>query len=1800
VCFSRIISPEVSDWLSMRSSTSRRKETSGATAGTERVTREVPASGSSGVEMDVEVTEKDTAQESVDMEVSESSRRPSQEEESRQKRQRASSKPRPPSRKVVEDEEELVDYEPDEEEPKRKEQDTGESTKQEQIMGPAKHRREVVALLFDQMLKEKTAVEDDISARMGEKFTDKIALARERKLRLSEIDKQWKIACDNLQAGASVVQIGDQEFDITDEPDKGGPSIFTPKKPPCLAPSMNRKAPAPASQTPRPIAKCLQTPISERAVKASNEDQAGTTVAVESNIGTIAAIVVEPQPRLNWKTFHAEIKGFREKIQQWSINSGKPIERDVIPINEETKEYLDTMWELNKQEPYLDFEWTDTVRVPEMEMLLTFERAVNDDFIDSQTQCLAVTEFLRSVPLVIVWDDPTALEKKYGELMVHYRRAITETGYLPTMEKTWVKSFFKALRFQAPNDTTPDFKDQRVRLFTQGIEEVENDTLKLAFMRVLKQQKEFRKSYMVTREFTEPGASYYKGKRSTGSHSEQGSPKKKRLKERQGDSTKESGSQGHGRRSWTGRKPVTTVERRCQCCGREHKGLCRYRTHPMRNATDSKWVGSPAANYFLNNYNKEFFQELPEYKEDSRFPPSMEKVVWNSGEDGTSGESDNESDGNVELLSCIQAKKYRQRRTCSVEMMLTVTQGERTSQKRVQVLLDTGDEGPNFICRELVRDDTGFNDQSVIRGVINNESLTLSTAHNITLADIQGRYTIKAKVFEAESLPYDIILSLQTIIDNELLSRFHTDLLDKHHIATPSLRNSFGTKHFVATVIKSNRSRKDPFSLEELAEIEDDELQAIPSELLENPDTKATSAAWKDLLKRRIYGSRRMKHRIRKVLKKYKSCFSATVSSMAANVPEFTFEVDEAKWRVKSNAGRVRKQTLQRQEVLEEMVKTMLEHGIIRASKASFYSHGFVVPKKTPGKWRFVIDYRILNALTYTMEHWPIPHITQLITRIGEHKPAFFAVLDLTSGYHQIMMSEKARELSAFMTPSGVYEWCRLPMGLKGAPSFFQRTIAHQVLHDLSGVICDIYIDDIIIYGKDEDSFIANLEAVFERLKEYGVSVHPDKCVFGKTEVEYVGHVISREGVSFSREKLDQVKDLELPQTVKQLQSFLGICNWFSSHVAGFALIAAPLSNLLHGNMTRGHTKLQWTEEAVSAFETLKKEVVAAQPLFFLDEENPIILQTDASLYGIGSALLQQREVGQLVPIALLSRKFNKVQLRWSTPEKEAYAIYHTLRTWEYLLKDRHFTLETDHLNLEKLSRQCGQNLKVLRWFQAIQDFDMEVRHIPGIKNMIADALSRAVSRSELDENLLAYVEVDEIDVEPELWRHIQTCHNKVVGHGGVERTLRKLHEKQLIWEDQRKHVMKYVRCCPRCQKMQQLKPILVANRKMLSAFQPMQQLAMDFIEGLPETGKGMNTILVIIDSFSRFVELYPCEGTGAKAVFAALLQHTGRYGIPDEILTDNGPAFISELFEILCQKLGTDHIKITPYSHEENGIVERANKEVTRFLADLITDDNVVTDWPLLIPLVQRIMNAAVHNTLGVAPAQIVFGNQIDLDRNLIINNLDAEAKPVVESSWSLSTQRYMDKFLRQQDKIVDMVQRKLVERESSLQTENDKQLHELTKFKLDSLVLVQPREGKRAHKLAPRWLGPQRIVNISDNGTTYTLQDLVTTKNHDYHVSQLKEYRHDPLSDKTPLEIALQDHDHVYIVEKILDIKGDPRGLKSQLFFLVKWLGYEDTTWEPWASLRNVEQLHEFLRHHEDPQVRKLLPKQFCNEAN
>ena len=188
----------------------------------------------------------------------------------------------------------------------------------------------------------------------------------------------------------------------------------------------------------------------------------------------------------------------------------------------------------------------------------------------------------------------------------------------------------------------------------------------------------------------------------------------------------------------------------------------------------------------------------------------------------------------------------------------------------------------------------------------------------------------------------------------------------------------------------------------------------------------------------------------------------------------------------------------------------------------SYYSHAFLVPK--PNKtWRLVLDFKSLNKATIKHYNWPIPNIRDMLNRIGSQKPRFFAVFDLTSGYYQAKISESSRKYTAFLTHSGVYRWLRLPMGLTGAGSHFQNCLSMQVLNGLLHHICELYLDDCIVFADTEREFTERLQAVFARFREFLITLNPSKCVLGLTQVEFVGHTINMDGLHFTRCKLDSV-----------------------------------------------------------------------------------------------------------------------------------------------------------------------------------------------------------------------------------------------------------------------------------------------------------------------------------------------------------------------------------------------------------------------------------------------------------------------------------------------------------------------------------------------------------------------------------------------------------------------------------------------------------------------------------------------------
>ncbi len=224
----------------------------------------------------------------------------------------------------------------------------------------------------------------------------------------------------------------------------------------------------------------------------------------------------------------------------------------------------------------------------------------------------------------------------------------------------------------------------------------------------------------------------------------------------------------------------------------------------------------------------------------------------------------------------------------------------------------------------------------------------------------------------------------------------------------------------------------------------------------------------------------------------------------------------------------------------------LLKLGVIKESKATEWSQVHIVPKPTPEgapqKWRFTLDFVRLNAATGGLEGWPIPNIQQIINRLGTLKPKVFGIIDFTAVYHQTPQHPDSQEYTAFITQYGLFEWNRVAMRLKGSGTFFQRSMANNVLQGYVTRICEIYIDDVLLFGTTDDEYIDNTRKVLKRLRAGQVTVNPEKTELGLDEVEYVCHLISSTGTSFTDEKRLQVLYFPLPETEKALLQFIGDC----------------------------------------------------------------------------------------------------------------------------------------------------------------------------------------------------------------------------------------------------------------------------------------------------------------------------------------------------------------------------------------------------------------------------------------------------------------------------------------------------------------------------------------------------------------------------------------------------------------------------------------------------------------------------------
>ena len=962
---------------------------------------------------------------------------------------------------------------------------------------------------------------------------------------------------------------------------------------------------------------------------------------------------------------------------------------------------------------------------------------------------------------------------------------------------------------------------------------------------------------------------------------------------------------------------------------------------------------------------------------------------------------------------------------------------------------------------------------------------------------------------------------------------------------------------------------------------EDDVLEAAEwfEKLTVQPVSQATGAPYELV---RIHGTPTLQRQLKELVESYKDIFDTVLGSQPAHLDGMDLNVDLSRWQQPGNRTPPRPQTLPKQEEIRRQVRAMEDAKIIVKSHAAHYSHVLLTPKPN-GKWRFCIDYRKLNEVTSSIG-WPIPNIRSTLQRIGAKRARWFGVMDLTSGYHQIKMSKQAQQFTAFTTYFGIYEFLRVPFGLKGSPAFFQRLMSTVVLNELMYVICEVYLDDVLVFGQTEDEYISNLRQVFDKFRLYNLKVNPEKTSLGLEEVQYVGHIINHEGMSFSKEKRDEVFKVECPRTMRQLKSFLGLANYFREHVRNYAEITQVLQTLTSAYQPARPVK--WTPPALAAFNQIKGAIQQAPMLYFLDEVSPIVLCTDASDYGIGGYLFQvvTQPDGSTkeAPIAFVSKSLTASQAaNWGVGEKECYAIWYALNKLQHLIRDTKFILRTDHRNLTFLNQNVDN--RVRRWKMAIQEYDFQIEYIKGPDNVIADALSR---QQPPEHSILAnLVTVDKIP--DKYYAEIGRVHNSLVGHHGVDRTMKHLIRKDLHWPGMRKHVRWFIKECPMCQLMSQIKVPIQIVRYTLASYRVMERINVDTIGPLPPDEKGNQYILVIIDCFSRWIQLYSTKSVTAAEAAIHLLTWVSNYSAPCEIKSDGGSQFVNELIDNLLLLIGTEHQLTIAYSHEENGIVERANKSVMLHLRNIVTDRRVINQWADYLPLVQRIMNATPHTSTGTAPFQLLYANSIHLDEGFVFR---VPLQNINEESLS----EYMVRMIQQQTTVLQVAQetqykedtrnRSRRQREDILARTQDPEApatHKpITEFAEGAYVLAEYANtglGKKPpNKLSPTLEGPFQVIGHA--GAEYLLRNLTTGRSVKRHILRLRPFYYDP--DKTdPREIANKDK-QMWTIEKIIAHRGKASA-RRDLKFQVRWLGFppEEDTWEPYNELRHNAHLHTYL---------------------
>jgi hypothetical protein len=357
-------------------------------------------------------------------------------------------------------------------------------------------------------------------------------------------------------------------------------------------------------------------------------------------------------------------------------------------------------------------------------------------------------------------------------------------------------------------------------------------------------------------------------------------------------------------------------------------------------------------------------------------------------------------------------------------------------------------------------------------------------------------------------------------------------------------------------------------------------------------------------------------------------------------------------------------------------------------------------------------DSREINKITIRYR-FPLPRMDDLMDCLSGAK--YFSKIDLKSGYHQIRMREGDEWKTTFKTNEGLYEWLVMPFGLTNAPSTFMR-LMNEVLREFIGKFVIVYLDDILIFSKTKAEHLKHLATVMKRLQQEKLLINMRKSSFMKTELIYLGFVISADELRMDPDKVEVIKNWPSPKSIFEVRSFHGLASFYRKFIRNFSGISAPMMD----TVKKRHKSFHWTEEAEKSFNLLKRKITEQPILVLPDFKKTFQVKCDASGFAIGAVLSQEDR-----PIAYFSEKLNEAKVKYSTYDKEFYAIIQALKKWRHYLVPKEFVLYSDNLALQFVTQQEKLNQRHVKWVEYMQNFTFVIKHISGTANKVVDALSR-------------------------------------------------------------------------------------------------------------------------------------------------------------------------------------------------------------------------------------------------------------------------------------------------------------------------------------------------------------------------------------------------------------------------------------------------------------------------------------------